>query len=201
MTGCRLWPTIHSSLPRPHHTPAAFPDMTDIPVLETNRLILRGFQPGDLAAMTAMWALPETVRYIGGVPLTREQSWTRLLRHIGMWSVMGFGFWVITDKATGRLIGEAGFHEMRREMSPSIEDTLEAGWGLLPEMHGKGYASETLQAMWGWAETNYPGMPITCIIDPRNEASLNLAVRHGFHETARTTYQNSEIVVLRKDVT
>lgn len=172
--------------------------MTDIPVLETGRLILRGFQPGDLDAMTAMWALPDVVRYIGGVPLTREQSWARLLRHIGMWHVMGFGFWVVTDKATGRLIGEAGFHEMRREMSPSIENTLEAGWGLLPEMHGQGYASEALEAMAAWAAQNYPGMPITCIIDPENIASLTLAARHGFEETARAVYQGCEVVILSR---
>lgn len=172
--------------------------MTDIPVLETSRLILRGFQPDDLDAMTAMWALPDVVRYIGGAPLTREQSWTRLLRHVGMWHVMGFGFWVITDKATGRLIGEAGFHEMRRAMVPDIEDTLEAGWGLLPDMHGRGLASEALAAMWTWAAENHPGMPITCIIDPQNAASLTLAARHGFEQTARATYQGSDVVILRK---
>lgn len=175
--------------------------MTAIPMLETNRLILRGFQPGDLDAMTAMWALPDIVRYIGGVPLTREQSWTRLLRHVGMWQVMGFGFWVITDKATGRLIGEAGFHEMRRMMVPAIEDTLEAGWGLLPEMHGQGLASEALVAMWAWAVETHPGMPITCIIDPQNTASLTLAARHGFEETTRAIYQGSEVVILRKVAT
>lgn len=172
--------------------------MTDIPVLETTRLILRGFHSDDLDAMSAMWAMPEIVRYIGGVPLTREQSWTRLLRHIGMWSVMGFGFWAITEKTSGRLIGEAGFHEMRREMTPGIEGTMEAGWGLLPDMHGRGYASEALKAMWAWADANHPGLPITCIINPGNTASLTLAMRHGFRSFARSVYQNSDIVVLRR---
>lgn len=172
--------------------------MTDIPVLETSRLILRGFQSGDLGDMTAMWALPDVVRYIGGVPLTREQSWTRLLRHVGMWQVKGFGFWVIIDKATGRFIGEAGFHEMRRAMVPDIENTLEAGWGLLPDKHGQGLASEALAAMWAWAAENHPGMRITCIIDPQNAASLTLAARHDFEETARTIYQGSEVVILQK---
>lgn len=172
--------------------------MPDIPVLETERLVLRGFRPDDLDAMTAMWAMPEVVRYIGGTPLSREQSWTRLLRHIGMWSVMGFGFWGIADKASGRLIGEAGFHEMRRDITPSIENTMEAGWGLVPAAHGRGYASEALNAMWSWAEANRKGAPVTCVIDPRNAASLRLAERHGFRELARSTYQGSDIVVLRK---
>ncbi|EYR79899.1 hypothetical protein AKG11_11660 [Shinella sp. SUS2] len=172
--------------------------MSDIPLLETDRLVLRGFRPEDLDAMTAMWAMPEVVRYIGGVPLSREQSWGRLLRHIGMWRIMGFGFWAIIEKASGRLVGEAGFHEMRREMMPSIEDTLEAGWGLLPGSHGRGYASEALEAMLPWAEANHGGMPVTCIIDPANTASIRLAGRHGFREFSRSTYQGTEIILFRK---
>lgn len=172
--------------------------MPNIPVLETDRLVLRGFHLDDLDAMTAMWVLPEVVRYIGGTPLSREQSWTRLLRHIGMWSVMGFGFWAIIEKASGQLIGEAGFHEMRRDFTPSIENTMEAGWGLLPDFHGSGYATEALNAMWPWAKANHGGVPITCIIDPNNTTSRRLAERHGFEEFARSTYQGSDIVIYRK---
>jgi len=174
--------------------------MPTVPVLETDRLVLRGFRSDDLDAITEMWAMPEIVRYIGGVPMTREQSWTRLLRQIGMWSVMGFGFWVITEKATGRVIGEAGFHEMRRALTPSLEGTLETGWGLLPEFQGKGYATEALNAMWAWIGANRPDMTITCIIDPRNAASIGLAERHGFREFARSPYQGSEVVLLRRKV-
>lgn len=172
--------------------------MPNIPVLETDRLVLRGFRSDDLDALTAMWERPEVVRYVSSVPLSREQSWVRLLRHIGMWSVMGFGFWAITDKATGLLIGESGFHEMRRGLVPSIEGTMEAGWGLIPEYHGRGYASEVLETILPWAEANHRGAEITCIIDPDNAASIRLAQRHGFQEFARSTYQDSDIVVFRR---
>ena len=172
--------------------------MSDIPVLETDRLILRGFQAHDLDAMTAMWALPETVRYIGGVPQSREQSWMRLLRHIGMWNVMKFGFWTVTDKVTGQFIGQAGFHEMRRALTPSIENTLEAGWGLHPDFQGRGYASEVLRIMLPWAAANHPDKEITCIINPDNTASIRLAERHGFREFARSPYQEAEVILFRR---
>ncbi|HEV7246886.1 MAG TPA: GNAT family N-acetyltransferase [Shinella sp.] len=175
--------------------------MPDIPLLETDRLVLRGFQIDDLDATAAMWAMPEVVRYIGGTPLSREQSWARMLRHIGMWSVMGFGFWAITDKLSGQLIGEAGFHEMRRALTPSIENSMEAGWCLIPSVQGRGYASEALNAMWSWATTNHYGIPVTCIIDEQNTASRRLAERHGFQAFARSTYQGSDIVIYRKDQT
>ena len=171
--------------------------MSDIPVLETDRLILRGTRLDDLDAVTAMWALPEMVRFIGGVPQSREQSWMRLLRHIGMWQATKFGFWIVTDKVSGQFLGQAGFHEMRRDLTPSIENTLEAGWGLNPEFQGRGYASEVLRAMLPWAEKNYPDKPITCIIDPRNTASIRLAERHGFREFARSPYQETEVIIFR----
>lgn len=172
--------------------------MPNIPVLETDRLVLRGFRSDDLDALTAMWSRPEVMRYVFSVPLSREQSWVRLLRHIGMWSVMDFGFWAITEKATGLLIGESGFHEMRRGLVPSVEGTMEAGWGLIPEYHGRGYASEVLETILPWAEANHRGAEITCIIDPDNAASIRLAQRHGFQEFARSTYQDSDIVVFRR---
>lgn len=170
--------------------------MTHIPTLETTRLVLRGFRLDDLDAMVDMWQMPDVVRYIGGAPLTREQSWVRLARHIGMWGLMGFGFWAIVEKASGLLVGEAGFHEMRRGLTPDIEGTLEAGWGLLPAVQGRGYADEALTAMLAWAGTAHPGKAITCIIDPRNAASLGLARKHGFRAVAETTYQGSGITVL-----
>ena len=55
-----------------------------------------------------MWADPAVVRYIGGVPFSREQAWTRFLRQAGVWHHMGFGFFVLEDKHTGAFAGGAG---------------------------------------------------------------------------------------------
>ena len=85
------------------------------------------------------------VRFIGGVPFTREQSWTRFLRNFGLWQVLGFGFFAIEHKATGALIGECGFHDLRRDIDPSLEGTMEAGWALSGAMHGQGIAVEAMQ--------------------------------------------------------
>jgi hypothetical protein len=53
--------------------------------------------------------------------------------------------------------------------------------------------------MWAWIGANRPDMPITCIIDPRNAASIGLAERHGFREFARSPYLGSEVVLLRRN--
>ena len=54
-----------------------------VPIIETERLKLRGHWLGDFASSAAMWADPVVYRYVGGKPHTEEESWTRLLRYVG----------------------------------------------------------------------------------------------------------------------
>src|SRR5690606_4264029 len=98
------------------------------------------------------------------------------------WQVLGFGFFAIEEKETGRLAGEAGFADFRRNLEPSIEGTLEAGWVLNPNVQGWGYATEAMTAAIGWADTAFPGRRMTCIIDPDNLPSIRVAQRLGFTE-------------------
>src|SRR4051812_945036 len=116
----------------------------EIPTLETERLLLRPYSVDDFEAYAEMWADPDVVRFIGGKPLGREQSWSRLLRNSGHWQHMGFGFFAVVEKESGRLAGEAGFQELMRDITPSIEGSLEAGWGLVPSSQGWGYATEAM---------------------------------------------------------
>ena len=162
--------------------------MTDIPTLETGRLILRPHRRDDFDAHFELWRDEDVVRFISGVPSTREQSWARLLRIAGMWHYMGFGFFAIEEKETGRFIGEAGFLEAKRDMQPSIEGTMEVGWALMPSVHGKGYATEALKAIISWGEAQFPARPMTCIISPDNMSSLKVAEKLGFKEMARADY-------------
>ena len=58
-----------------------------IPTIETLRLRLRPYRLDDFEAYAAMWGDPAVVRYIGGVPFSREAAWTRFLRQIGLWQL------------------------------------------------------------------------------------------------------------------
>ena len=166
-----------------------------IPIVETERLILRDHRLADFDAYVAMWRDPAVTRFIGGRARSRDETWIRFLRHAGMWHHLGFGFWAIEEKASGRLVGEGGFHELMRDMRPSLEGTLETGWSLLPEAHGKGYATEAVSAMLGWAAAAKPGLPITCFIDPGNAASIRVAARLGFVERCRGDFGGEPVIV------
>ena len=168
------------------------------PTLETRRLILRPLVLQDLDAYVDFWQDAEVVRYISGTPISREQSWKRLLATVGHWQLLGFGFFAIEEKASGRFIGEAGFQEMRRDLHPSIEGTLETGWGILPAYQGKGYAREAVSTAMTWAETAFPTLDYSCIIDPENRSSMHLAARLGFSEDTMTAYSGKPVLILRK---
>ncbi len=170
----------------------------DIPVLEAARVRLRPYRLADFEDYARMWQEPAVVRFIGGVPFTREQSWTRFLRQIGLWHHLGFGFWAIEDRDTGRFCGECGFHDLQRGMTPSLDGTMEAGWGLVPEMQGQGVAEEAMRAALGWAAAHGPRDRLTAIVEPSHGASLRVAEKLGFREFARTTYHERQMVMLER---
>src|SRR5579864_5518349 len=98
--------------------PGSAPPALEVPVLETERLRLRGHRLEDFVQSAAMWGDPKVTQYIGGKPLTEEECWTRLLRYAGHWSLLGFGYWVAEEKASGNFVGEVGFADYKRDLQP-----------------------------------------------------------------------------------
>jgi ribosomal-protein-alanine N-acetyltransferase len=83
--------------------------MSQIPLLETARLILRPFVAGDLDDLAEILADPEVVRYLpGGQPRTRAQTETTLNYIANHWEIHGFGWWAAVLKAENKLIGWCG---------------------------------------------------------------------------------------------
>lgn len=169
-----------------------------IPCLETPALRLRGPRPADLAAAFALHQQPAFYRYLGNKPGDEETTWRRLLAQMGHWAMLGYGSWAIEEKATSRFVGTVGFFDMQRDLTPSLKGNPEAGWVLDPRLHGRGYASQALQAALAWADEHLPASRTTCIIDPDNEASLRLARKFGYQEFARSPYQGQEIILLER---
>ncbi len=164
-----------------------------IPIIDTPRLTLRSHRLEDFAACCAMWADPNVTRYISGKPSTPQQTWARLLNYAGHWALMGFGYWAVEEKSSGKFIGELGFADFKREMTPSISDFPELGWAFASEFHGKGYASEALQYVTAWADTHLSGKKVVCIINPENRKSITIAERLGFKLLTRTAYNDQPI--------
>ncbi|MBC7386713.1 MAG: GNAT family N-acetyltransferase [Cryobacterium sp.] len=170
-----------------------------IPMIETKRLKLRGHEARDFPDSAAMWADPEVVRYIG-TPSNRQQAWSRFLVYLGHWSAMGFGYWAVEEKITGRFIGEIGFSDFKRELMPPLEGIPEVGWVLVPDAQGKGYATEGVLAALEWSASHFGSRKISCLIDAKNAPSVRVAERCGFQQSHSARYLEKNTEVYFKDL-
>lgn len=168
------------------------------PTLETARLRLRPYRLDDFDAYAALWADPDVTRFVGGAPFPREEAWTRFLRQGGMWRFLGFGFFAVVDRDSGAYLGDAGVQDRRRDITPSLDGALEAGWALTPAAQGRGLATEAMRAVFGWTDATWPGRPVTCIIAPGHTVSLRVAAKLGFVERARADYGGRPVVLLER---
>jgi RimJ/RimL family protein N-acetyltransferase len=178
--------------------PSFPPSAQNVPVVETARLRLRAHQIAEFADCAAMWADPVVTRYIGGRPFSEEEVWARVLRYVGHWLWLGFGYWAVEEKATGNYIGEVGFADFKRDIQPSIHGLPELGWVLTSGAHGKGYATEAVQAAIAWGQSHFGSGQTVCLIHPENVASLRVAEKCGFRESLRSTYKGQPAILFAR---
>jgi [ribosomal protein S5]-alanine N-acetyltransferase len=58
----------------------------------------------------------------------------------------GWGVWFVTISKNSQVIGDTGF-----KGKPDNQGVVEFGYGIIPEMHNKGFATESVQAILNWA--------------------------------------------------
>lgn len=114
---------------------AMLPGVRGVPILETDRLILRPHGRQDFDDCLALWSDEATVRFIGGHVQDAQAVWFRMLRYAGMWPILGFGYWLFEEKETGRFVGEGGLADARRGI-PKLEGVPEIGWALTRDAAG-----------------------------------------------------------------
>jgi RimJ/RimL family protein N-acetyltransferase len=170
----------------------------EVPVIETQRLVLRGHRLDDFERLAGMWADPVVLRHIGGKPSTRDESWARLLRYAGHWELLGFGYWAVEMKGGAAYVGDVGFANWQRDITPSLDGMPEGGWVFTPAVHGQGIATEAVQAAVAWLDAHLGGGTTTCIIDSGNAASIRVAAKCGFREFVRTEFKGTPVVQFRR---
>ena len=169
-----------------------------IPVLTTERLVLRPHRADDLDAVAAMTGDAEVMRYVGGIPHPREDSWRRMLCGPGMWMLLGYGYWIVERRSDGAVIGQLGFGDFKRAMEPNIEGLPELGYIFATHAHGQGYASEGAAAAIAWADATLTADQYVAIIDPDNERSIRVAEKAGFTSREPATYKDEPILLFRR---
>ncbi|HXC53793.1 MAG TPA: GNAT family N-acetyltransferase [Rhizomicrobium sp.] len=156
------------------------------PRLETGRLVLRAITPADFPAFAAMSADPVVRRFSGdGKPRSEEESWSSFIMIAGHWQMTGYGSWAIAEKAGGSFIGEVGFMDRKRDRGPGLAGVPEMGWGLIPTVFGKGYATEAVNAALVWGRGRFGPARVIALTTADNTASIRVAEKCGFREFHR----------------
>jgi RimJ/RimL family protein N-acetyltransferase len=166
--------------------------------LETGRLVLTPHAAADFGDMAQLWADPQVVEPIGLPVSTQSDCWSRLLRYAGLWSLLGYGYWAIRTRRDGRFVGEAGFGQFHRAMTPPIS-VPEAGWALARWAHGHGYAREAMTAALAWFDAR--AHTTVCLIGPANAPSLRLAERLGYRQPIPIRCGDRDTLLLTRTVT
>jgi RimJ/RimL family protein N-acetyltransferase len=130
--------------------------------------------------------------------LTEEEVWSRLLRYAGHWQLLGFGFWVVEEKASGQFAGEMGFADYRREIVPSLNGQPELGYVLATPFHGRGYALEALRAIIAWGDERFQKARTVCLINPENAISRRVAEKCGYTEFQCSHYKGRQTLIMER---
>lgn len=147
---------------------------SSVPVLETDRLILRGFRQEDFTDYLRMVRDPDVVRYVGaGQPLNQEQAWQSMAYLVGHWYLKGFGLWAVEDKGSGDVVGRVGLYQ------PEGWPGMELGWMIAKEHWRKGFAFEAAQAALAYQRAHFPHEALISLIHSENKPSIRLAQKLG----------------------
>jgi RimJ/RimL family protein N-acetyltransferase len=140
--------------------------------LETPRLLLRQWNAGDFPAFERYYADADDARCVGGQK-DREHAWRHMALQLGHWSLKGFGYYAVDEKATGDFVGCAGPWQ-----SPGFPE-MELGYWLLRSQRGKGYALEACEHCRQQARDVLRAPSLVSYIHPDNHSSKRLAERLG----------------------
>lgn len=167
-------------------------------VVTTDRLILRLHKVSDFDDVHALWSDPSVVQHIFDRPQTEAEAWFRLLRYRGHWALLGYGYWAVEERETGRFMGEIGFADYKREINPPMNGLPEAGWMMARHAQGQGMAQEGMEAALKWCDEHVEANGTWAMITPENTASLRLADTLGFEQTRTGVYNGKTWLIFER---
>lgn len=142
-----------------------------VPVIETERLILRAPRMADWPAYEAVFTT-DRARYMGG-PFTAEEAFNDFAQAVSSWLLRGSGMWTITAKGSDDALGWLYLWQEWGDPEP------EMGWVLVESAEGKGFAGEAARAVLPHALRLHGPGGFVSYIDEGNGASVRLAEKLG----------------------
>lgn len=140
---------------------------------ETQRLIIRNFNPEDIPHYAKIVSDPDVMRFIGdGKPQSFNQAKDYIESNIENFNKTGWSRFAIELKETGELIGFCGYSIYNNE--------LDFGWRYAKKHWRKGFGYEAAKAVLEIGLTNFKFKRIVCIFYPENVGSKRIIERLNF---------------------
>ena len=164
-------------------------------MIETNRLILREFQPTDLQELAPILADPKVMRFSPTGVNSVEQVQEKIQGFITCYREFGFGKWAVVLKENNQLLGYCGIAMERIDG----KDEKELGYRIDSRYWGQGLATEAASATvrYGFEHFNLPY--ILGIVERANLASVKVLEKVGMQYERVTIFHEVEMDVYRLD--
>jgi RimJ/RimL family protein N-acetyltransferase len=147
-------------------------------IVETQRLKLREFSPGDLGDLAAMVADEEQMRFYPR-PKTRGEASAWVSRNIVLYAELGYGFWLIERRLTSDFLGYCGIRPLVLDDGAS---ETEIGWHIRKTAWNQGIATEAAGAVCNVAFARFALSRLVAIIRPEHIASRRVAENIGMRD-------------------
>jgi ribosomal-protein-alanine N-acetyltransferase len=155
-----------------------------IPTIETNRLLLAPFTPGDAGDLhVQIYGSEAVMEYLpGGAPRSLERVQDIIEYFADHWAKYSFGVWAVREKASGALIGQCGLNTL--EGPPQVEVVVALG----ADHWGQGFATEAAHAALRYGFQTLRMARIVGLVDPGNPASERVLDKLGMTFQKQTKY-------------
>lgn len=141
-------------------------------MIVTARLRGEPLAESDLTDLIPLHRDERVLRAFGAEPETDDETREFLRRKLTHWKENGFGIWMFRS-VDGGFVGRCGIHRWRGE--------VELGYIVLPELWGRGYATEMAQAVADHAFTALELRDLVAFTKTDNLASRRVMEKVGFH--------------------
>jgi len=140
--------------------------------LNTKRLTLRLYQENDLDDVAVLNADSDVREFFPGGTLNKAQTKERMNELMSFYKNYGLPCFVIHEKETGEFIGRCGFGPIER-------NEIEVGYLIAKKHWGKGYATEVLISLLGWAKDHIKADYILAFAPVNHMASHRVMQKAG----------------------
>ncbi|OIV38891.1 hypothetical protein BIV57_03580 [Mangrovactinospora gilvigrisea] len=142
----------------------------------TERLRLEPAGPRSAVHLWRIHSRPEVARAYGEEPWTPAHAAGTAAAWGDAWDADGVHKWIAYSRATGRPVGRGGLSV--REVA-GVPGRLELGWALLPEVWGRGLATEIGAAGLDFAFRDLGAQEVVAFTDVANTRSTAVMERLG----------------------